>query len=428
MCGTSGAGKTQLSLQACLTVQLSEERGGVAGRAIYLDTEGCFSTRRLIHLAEAHLNLLTQSSTPLTAAPTSSSLAVPFREKQSPNVLMSLGSPQLVSTSASANARIGNLLHTCNTSPCCHFGYSLPPNLCGRDSPPGPQPQLIPSASPSVGLDVEPLAKRICLSPLATLENLSSSDTQAHFQSSKSACPADDVKIPQQPLDLENTLEAKPDKTETEPNIHLSPLPPSFRALFDNVDCVRVRDAAQLVRALDCVEAELERSGDCQATVAMASASAARKRPPLKLLVVDSVAAVLRNSCLEQPAALEQWQSALGSTRATADKRTHYMNTIAVQLSRIAKKHEVAVLVVNQLTSYEQQQQAEQADLLCGAEPALGESWSHVCSLRMALARDPSTAAPGVRVACLLKDYARAARSKVVRFQLASEGVRDLPI
>ena len=104
LCGTSGAGKTQLSLQACLTVQLSEECGGVAGRAVYLDTEGSFSTRRLIHLAEAHLNLLT----PLTAAPLSSSLAVPLRENQSSNVLVSLSSPQILSTSASADARIEN--------------------------------------------------------------------------------------------------------------------------------------------------------------------------------------------------------------------------------------------------------------------------------------------------------------------------------
>ena len=139
-------------------------------------------------------------------------------------------------------------------------------------------------------------------------------------------------------------------------------MPPAVRALFDNVNCVRVCDSAQLVRALDCVETELERAGDCHATVAITNASAEAAppsklkrpltRPSLKLLVVDNVASVLRHSCLlEQPAALEQWQSALDSTAAAAEECTLYMNTIAVQLTRIAKKHDLAVIVVNQMTS-----------------------------------------------------------------------------
>ena len=145
---------------------------------------------------------------------------------------------------------------------CCQFGYSLPPKLCGRDHPPNPQPQLTPFTCQSVVLDVLFLVKRICLLSFATLKNLTSSDTQAYIKSSKSACPADDAKIPQKTHDLDNTLEAKPDITETQANNYLLPQAPSVRARFTNVDFVCVSDAAQLGRSLDCVDAKLERSGD----------------------------------------------------------------------------------------------------------------------------------------------------------------------
>lgn len=84
LCVTSVAGKSQLSFQTCLTVQLSEKHGNVAGRSVYLNIDSCFSIRRLIHLAETHLNLLTQSLTPLTAAPTFSFIAVSFIKTESP--------------------------------------------------------------------------------------------------------------------------------------------------------------------------------------------------------------------------------------------------------------------------------------------------------------------------------------------------------
>jgi len=49
--GAFGSGKTQLMHQLCVTVQLPEERGGLAGKAFYLDTERGFSPKRLIHIA-----------------------------------------------------------------------------------------------------------------------------------------------------------------------------------------------------------------------------------------------------------------------------------------------------------------------------------------------------------------------------------------
>ena len=53
LAGTSGAGKTQLSLQLCLTVQLPTMRGGLGGGAVYVATEDAFPAKRLQELAES---------------------------------------------------------------------------------------------------------------------------------------------------------------------------------------------------------------------------------------------------------------------------------------------------------------------------------------------------------------------------------------
>ncbi|XP_065833130.1 DNA repair protein XRCC3-like [Oscarella lobularis] len=51
--GESGAGKTQLSLQLCLTVQLPVEKGGLGGEALYVSTECSFPSKRLMQMATA---------------------------------------------------------------------------------------------------------------------------------------------------------------------------------------------------------------------------------------------------------------------------------------------------------------------------------------------------------------------------------------
>ncbi|XP_063612965.1 DNA repair protein RAD51 homolog 3-like [Penaeus indicus] len=49
--GTPGIGKTQLCLQACVSVQLPESVGGVGGEALFVDTEGSFTVGRLKDMA-----------------------------------------------------------------------------------------------------------------------------------------------------------------------------------------------------------------------------------------------------------------------------------------------------------------------------------------------------------------------------------------
>ncbi|KAM9356105.1 DNA repair protein XRCC3 [Pholidichthys leucotaenia] len=55
--GESGAGKTQLAMQACLTVQFPMEHGGLGAGALYICTEDQFPVKRLHQLISEHSNL-----------------------------------------------------------------------------------------------------------------------------------------------------------------------------------------------------------------------------------------------------------------------------------------------------------------------------------------------------------------------------------
>ncbi|MHA1369690.1 MAG: DNA repair and recombination protein RadA [Promethearchaeota archaeon] len=49
--GEYGTGKSQIAFQLCLNVQLSDENGGVNGKAMFIDTEGTFRPERLVQMA-----------------------------------------------------------------------------------------------------------------------------------------------------------------------------------------------------------------------------------------------------------------------------------------------------------------------------------------------------------------------------------------
>lgn len=54
--GAYGASKTQLAFQLCVTVQLPKDKGGLNGKAIFLDSEGTFRMERIESMSKA-LNL-----------------------------------------------------------------------------------------------------------------------------------------------------------------------------------------------------------------------------------------------------------------------------------------------------------------------------------------------------------------------------------
>merc|ERR550537_1508834 len=52
--GEFRSGKTQLCHTLCVTCQLPISQGGGEGKAMYIDTEGCFRPNRLVTIAEKY--------------------------------------------------------------------------------------------------------------------------------------------------------------------------------------------------------------------------------------------------------------------------------------------------------------------------------------------------------------------------------------
>jgi DNA repair protein RadA len=52
-CGEFGTGKSQISMQLCITSQQPPEQGGLGGKVLFLDTEGTFSPERINSVALA---------------------------------------------------------------------------------------------------------------------------------------------------------------------------------------------------------------------------------------------------------------------------------------------------------------------------------------------------------------------------------------
>ena len=61
VCGAAGLGKTQISIQLCVNVQIPECVGGLGGQAVYIDTEGSFMSNRAIEIAQATIQALKEA-------------------------------------------------------------------------------------------------------------------------------------------------------------------------------------------------------------------------------------------------------------------------------------------------------------------------------------------------------------------------------
>ncbi|XP_027336521.1 DNA repair protein RAD51 homolog 3 [Abrus precatorius] len=60
--GVPGIGKTQIGIQLAVNVQIPPEYGGLGGKAIYIDTEGSFMVERVLQIAEACIEDMSEYS------------------------------------------------------------------------------------------------------------------------------------------------------------------------------------------------------------------------------------------------------------------------------------------------------------------------------------------------------------------------------
>ncbi|KAJ3229478.1 DNA repair protein rad51c [Chytriomyces hyalinus] len=62
LAGPPGLGKTQFGMQLCINVQLPISQGGADGQAIYIDTEGSFSVKRVAEMAQSAITKMGMTS------------------------------------------------------------------------------------------------------------------------------------------------------------------------------------------------------------------------------------------------------------------------------------------------------------------------------------------------------------------------------
>eukprot|EP01023_Acetabularia_acetabulum_P002041 TRINITY_DN10791_c0_g1_i2.p1 TRINITY_DN10791_c0_g1~~TRINITY_DN10791_c0_g1_i2.p1 ORF type:complete len:303 (-),score=33.88 TRINITY_DN10791_c0_g1_i2:272-1180(-) len=141
--------------------------------------------------------------------------------------------------------------------------------------------------------------------------------------------------------------------------------------LMENITTIRTTDHLQLFAACRGLERIIQRS------------------PQIKLVIVDSVAYHLRQKF--------------------ANNRLQALAVLSQELTKVAIKYDVAIVLTNQVTYREGNR-----------VPALGESWTHVCPTQIAIALNHDM----VRMATLLKSSQLPLKS--APFKISLEGVVDV--
>eukprot|EP01083_Nonionella_stella_P061194 159524_1 len=120
------------------------------------------------------------------------------------------------------------------------------------------------------------------------------------------------------------------------------------------------------------------------------------QHPNIRLVIVDSVSFQFR-----------QFEGKFS-------ERTRLLSTMSQQLSALAHQKQIAVVLMNQVTT-----KISQGDKSSSIVPALGETWAHACTTRVMLEWDNTT-----RVARLLKSPCL--RDGRAPFKIGKSGVRGV--
>jgi RAD51-like protein 2 len=125
--------------------------------------------------------------------------------------------------------------------------------------------------------------------------------------------------------------------------------------------------------------------------------------PKVKLVVIDSVAFHFRQYFSDMSA------------------RARILTTTAQKLNKLATDYNLAVVIVNQVTTKPMGKNQSSGVSDSVLVPALGESWSHAATNRVVLFWQD-----GVRYAHLLKSPSR--MNGTVKYMVDERGIRDLPL
>ncbi len=140
-------------------------------------------------------------------------------------------------------------------------------------------------------------------------------------------------------------------------------LPESFstEGILDAIDVFRVHDEAALLATLYSLRNYIESFSQSKASESSAL--------PVRLIVIDSIAFHFRAVAPTDPSYYVQ--------------RTKTLTALAAYLGDLARQHDLAVVVINQMTT-----KMSSGSNVSSVVPALGESWAHATATRLLLSKE----------------------------------------
>jgi RecA/RadA recombinase len=185
--------------------------------------------------------------------------------------------------------------------------------------------------------------------------------------------------------------------------------PNDVKSTLENVTVHSPSNMTEFLRIMDCtLEAEIQSRN----AAALRAVDEEPSRPlPVRLIVIDSIAAPMRRE-----------------EGSNAAQQTTTLLRIAQQLKRIAHQYQLAILIINQVTSASQTTNwgnpKENAIMATTSRAALGTAWHHCVTTRIELEQFPDDHRRQARVA---KSVFVEPSPVPIPFQVTNQGLVDLP-
>jgi len=138
--------------------------------------------------------------------------------------------------------------------------------------------------------------------------------------------------------------------------------------ILDSIDVFRVHDEAALLATLYSLRDYIESSAIARDSAVMSPSSPSL---PVRLIVIDSIAFHFR--------------AVVPTDSSYYVQRTKTLTALAAYLGELAHQHDLAVVVINQMTTKIGNGSGGTA---ASVVPALGESWAHATATRLLLSKD----------------------------------------
>ena len=160
----------------------------------------------------------------------------------------------------------------------------------------------------------------------------------------------------------------------------------SMESILESIDVFRVHDETALLATLYSLQHHIESAAALLAAEQQQQQSTQSLALPVKLIVVDSIAFHFR--------------AVTPTDSSYYLQRTKTLASLASYLGDLAQQHDLAVVVINQMTTKINNNNVSNNvnnnnDAASLVVPALGESWAHATATRLILSKEEQLVASG---------------------------------